>query len=73
MAESDGAEIKKDTKVAETEQHNIPIICDKPGYVKYEDLCVSDIVSPFFLVSFEKKKRHVVSEKKNAHPKFGVR
>jgi DNA-directed RNA polymerase subunit beta' len=25
-------------KVAEWEQHNIPIICDRPGYVKYEDL-----------------------------------
>ncbi len=35
---SDGAEVKKGTEVGEAEQHNIPIICEKPGYVKYEDL-----------------------------------
>jgi len=34
----DGAKANKGQKVAEWEQHNIPIICDKPGYVKYEDL-----------------------------------
>lgn len=34
----DGAKVKKGQKVAEWEQHNIPIICDRPGYVKYEDL-----------------------------------
>lgn len=34
----DGAKVKAKTKVAESEQHNVPIICDKPGYVKYEDL-----------------------------------
>jgi DNA-directed RNA polymerase subunit beta' len=34
----DGSAIKQGTKVAEWEQHNIPIICDRPGYVKYEDL-----------------------------------
>jgi DNA-directed RNA polymerase subunit beta' len=34
----DGAKVKKGTKIAEWEQHNIPIICDRPGYVKYEDL-----------------------------------
>jgi DNA-directed RNA polymerase subunit beta' len=34
----DGSHIKDATKIAEWEQHNIPIICDKPGYVKYEDL-----------------------------------
>lgn len=34
----DGAKVKANTKVAEWEQHNIPIICDRPGYVKYEDL-----------------------------------
>lgn len=34
----DGAIIKQGTKVAVWEQHNIPIICDRPGYVKYEDL-----------------------------------
>lgn len=34
----DGAKIKLGTKIAEWEQHNIPIICDRPGYVKYEDL-----------------------------------
>ena len=26
------------SKIAEWEQHNIPIICERPGYVKYEDL-----------------------------------
>lgn len=35
---ADGAKIKPGVKVAEWEQHNIPIICDRPGYVKYEDL-----------------------------------
>lgn len=35
---ADGSKIKPGIKVAEWEQHNIPIICDRPGYVKYEDL-----------------------------------
>lgn len=34
----DGVRVKSGTKVAEWEQHNIPIICDRPGYAKYEDL-----------------------------------
>ena len=34
----DGAKVKKGTKIAVWEQHNIPIICERPGYVKYEDL-----------------------------------
>lgn len=34
----DGTLIKKGKKIAEFEQHNVPIICDKPGYVKFEDL-----------------------------------
>ncbi len=34
----DGAKITKGLKIAEAELHNIPIICDRPGYVKYEDL-----------------------------------
>ena len=34
----DGEKIKKKCKIAETEQHNVPIICDKPGYVQYDDL-----------------------------------
>ncbi|MBA2727863.1 MAG: DNA-directed RNA polymerase subunit beta' [Parachlamydiaceae bacterium] len=34
----DGSKVKIGTKVAVWEQHNIPIICDRPGYVKYEDL-----------------------------------
>ncbi len=34
----DGAKVKKKTKVAVFEQHNVPIICERPGYVKYEDL-----------------------------------
>ncbi len=33
-----GSKIKKGTKIAEWEEHSIPIICEKPGYVKYEDL-----------------------------------
>jgi DNA-directed RNA polymerase subunit beta' len=35
---ADGSKVKRGVKVAEWEQHNIPIICDRPGYVKYEDL-----------------------------------
>ncbi len=34
----DGAKVKKGTKIAHWEQHNVPIICERPGYVKYEDL-----------------------------------
>lgn len=34
----DGSHVKLGLKIAEFEQHNIPIICDRPGYVKYEDL-----------------------------------
>ncbi len=34
----DGKKVSKGTKIAEVELHNIPIICDRPGYVKYEDL-----------------------------------
>jgi DNA-directed RNA polymerase subunit beta' len=34
----DGAKVKKGTKIAVWEQHNLPIICERPGYVKYEDL-----------------------------------
>ncbi len=34
----DGSKVKKGEKVGEWEQHNIPIICERPGYVKYEDL-----------------------------------
>ncbi|MBP9841450.1 MAG: DNA-directed RNA polymerase subunit beta' [Simkaniaceae bacterium] len=34
----DGTVIKKGQKVAQWEQHNIPIICEKPGFAKYEDL-----------------------------------
>lgn len=34
----DGTKVKALEKIAEFEQHNIPIICDRPGYVKYEDL-----------------------------------
>lgn len=35
---ADGSKVKLGVKIAEWEQHNIPIICDRPGYVKYEDL-----------------------------------
>ncbi len=34
----DGSKISVGAKIAEVELHNIPIICDRPGYVKYEDL-----------------------------------
>ena len=35
---ADGVPVKKGQKIAEIELHNIPIICDRPGYVKYDDL-----------------------------------
>ncbi len=35
---SDGAKVKAKTKIAQWEQHSSPIICERPGYVKYEDL-----------------------------------
>ena len=34
----DGVKVKKQERIGHWEQHNIPIICEKPGYVKYEDL-----------------------------------
>jgi len=34
----DGTKLKKDQQIAVWEQHNIPIICERPGYVKYDDL-----------------------------------
>lgn len=34
----DGSRVKPGKRIAEWEQHNIPIICDRPGYAKYEDL-----------------------------------
>lgn len=34
----DGTLVDVGVKLAECEQHNVPIICDHPGYIKYEDL-----------------------------------
>ncbi len=34
----DGAKVKKGDRIGYWEQHNIPIICEKPGFAKYEDL-----------------------------------
>lgn len=33
-----GAKVEHGDRIGHWEQHNIPIICEKPGYVKYEDL-----------------------------------
>ncbi|NRA90271.1 MAG: DNA-directed RNA polymerase subunit beta', partial [Simkaniaceae bacterium] len=38
IALDDGTKVKKGDRVGQWEQHNIPIICEKPGFVKYEDL-----------------------------------
>ena len=35
---NDGAAVTAGQRIAEVELHNIPIICDKPGFVHYEDL-----------------------------------
>ena len=35
---ADGEKVKAGTTIAEWEPHNVPIICDRPGYAKYEDL-----------------------------------
>lgn len=35
---ADGAHVKAKTKIGQWEQHSSPIICERPGYVKYEDL-----------------------------------
>ena len=35
---ADGSYVKKGERVGHWEPHNIPIICERPGYVKYEDL-----------------------------------
>ncbi len=34
----DSARVAPNQTIAHFEQHNIPIICEKPGFVKYEDL-----------------------------------
>ena len=34
----DGSKVSKGQKIGQREQHSSPIICEKPGYVKYEDL-----------------------------------
>ncbi len=34
----DGVAVKKGAQLAVWEQHNIPIICERPGFVKYDDL-----------------------------------
>ena len=34
----DGMKVEKGKKLAQWEPHNVPIICDRPGYVKYDDL-----------------------------------
>ncbi len=34
----DGSKITKKKKIGEWEPHTIPIICEKPGFVKYDDL-----------------------------------
>lgn len=34
----DGTKVKEKDRIGHWEQHNIPIICEKPGFVKYEDL-----------------------------------
>jgi DNA-directed RNA polymerase subunit beta' len=35
---ADGQVVKKKQKIGDWEQHSSPIICEKPGYIKYEDL-----------------------------------
>jgi len=35
---ADGVKVKKGDKVGQWEQHSSPIICEKPGFVKYEDI-----------------------------------
>jgi len=35
---ADGSAVKRGKQIAVWEQHNIPIICERPGYVKYDDL-----------------------------------
>jgi DNA-directed RNA polymerase subunit beta' len=34
----DGAKVTKKQKIGDWEQHSSPVICERPGYVKYEDL-----------------------------------
>ncbi|MEN9343274.1 MAG: DNA-directed polymerase subunit beta [Chlamydiota bacterium] len=38
ILQEDGSKVKPRQKVALWEPHNVPIICEKPGFVKYEDL-----------------------------------
>jgi len=35
---ADGTRVSRRVKIGQWEQHSIPIICERPGYVKYEDL-----------------------------------
>lgn len=34
----DGSKVSAEQTIAKWEPHNVPIICDRPGYVKYDDL-----------------------------------
>lgn len=34
----DYTRVHKNDKICQAEQHNVPIICEKPGFVRYEDL-----------------------------------
>ena len=34
----EGSKVHAGVKIAQWEPHNVPIICDKPGYAKYDDL-----------------------------------
>ncbi|MBS0621470.1 MAG: DNA-directed RNA polymerase subunit beta', partial [Verrucomicrobia bacterium] len=34
----EGSSVKIGQKLAECEQYNVPVICDKPGFIRYEDL-----------------------------------
>ena len=38
LLNTDGASVKAGQKIVEWEQHNVPIICDRPGFIKFEDL-----------------------------------
>jgi len=69
---ADGAKIKAGTKVAEFEQHSVPIICDKPGYVKYEDLVEGISTEKSFNKHTQQNELVVKQHKGELHPQIAI-
>jgi len=68
----DGAHVKTGKKIAEWEQHNIPIICDRPGYAKYEDLVEGISTERDFNKQTGQAELVVKQHRGELHPQIGI-